>query len=109
MTTITQAIESMPEAEWELRKLLWEEHACPLKYGDDGERQCASCRIDFVRDPVSVIKARTQERNETRMVEYLNSRKAPIRMECSECGIESTEDECPECGAKTEPVDRDGI
>ena len=37
-----------------LRGLLWEQHPCECKYGDDGELQCNRLPfiIDFKRDPV---------------------------------------------------------
>ena len=37
------------------RKLLWLNHGCNNLYGDDGEMQCANCRIDFLRDSVETI------------------------------------------------------
>lgn len=41
-----------------LRKLLWEQHPCKGKYGDDGERQCSRLPfiIDFKRDPIERIE-----------------------------------------------------
>lgn len=47
----------MTESE-QLRELLWLRHGCTGLYGDDGEMQCSTCRIDFKRDSVKVIKKR---------------------------------------------------
>jgi len=35
-----------------LRQMLWFRHGCSVGslYGDDGEMQCNSCGIDFLRD-----------------------------------------------------------
>ena len=43
-----------------LRKLLWSRHGChgACLYGDDGELQCNSCRLDFKRDSASSIATR---------------------------------------------------
>lgn len=43
-----------------LRKLLWLRHGCSLEslYGDDGEMQCNTCRIDFKRDAAKAIADR---------------------------------------------------
>ena len=40
-----------------LRRLLWQLHGCSIEahYGDDGEMQCHSCRLDFKRDSVARI------------------------------------------------------
>ncbi len=39
-----------------LRTLLWLMHGHPESlYGDDGERQCARCPLDFKRDPIDRI------------------------------------------------------
>lgn len=39
------------------RKGLWVNHGCPFAalYGDDGEMQCGSCRIDFKREPLAEL------------------------------------------------------
>ncbi len=44
----------------ELRKLLWLNHGCSITtlYGDDGEMQCSSCRMDFKRDSIDLISKR---------------------------------------------------
>lgn len=44
----------------ELRELLWIRHGCPTiaLYGDDGERQCSKCLLDFKRLPVKEITER---------------------------------------------------
>ena len=41
-----------------IRKTLWLGHGCTISalYGDDGERQCNSCRIDFRRDSFDRIE-----------------------------------------------------
>ncbi len=59
----------IPETERKLRELLFAEHSCAGKYGDDGERQCAECVIDFLRDPVDEIERKIQSRNFQRMTE----------------------------------------
>lgn len=48
-----------------LRELVWYGHGCSgaALYGDDGEMQCAECRIDFKRDSVTEIQQRLQARN----------------------------------------------
>lgn len=42
-----------------LRKLLWLRHGCPViqLYGDDGEMQCGTCGIDFVRATAETIQS----------------------------------------------------
>lgn len=42
-----------------LRYLLWLRHGCSLAalYGDDSERQCGACGIDFQRQPVAEMAA----------------------------------------------------
>lgn len=42
-----------------LRRLLWLRHGCPVQtlYGDDGEMQCGTCGIDFVRATAETIQA----------------------------------------------------
>ena len=64
---------SMSKDEWMLRQMLWEEHPCELKYGDDGERQCGKCVIDFLRDDVESIRNRIDERNNKRFEEYIRN------------------------------------
>ena len=45
------------------RELLWLRHGCTgvALYGDDGEMQCNSCRIDFRRDNANFIEKRLIE------------------------------------------------
>jgi hypothetical protein len=45
----------LPREERILRRLLWLRHGHDGLYGDDGEMQCARCRLDFLRDSVEVI------------------------------------------------------
>jgi hypothetical protein len=46
-----------PEEEnFTLRRLLFQEHPCQEKYGDDGQMQCNACVIDFRRDAVDRIE-----------------------------------------------------
>lgn len=47
-----------PEDNKILRELLWLRHGCPIVslYGDDGERQCNHCKIDFKRDDPAEIR-----------------------------------------------------
>jgi len=56
-----------PRNEEILRELLWMEHQCEGKYGDDGEMQCGKCLIDFRRDSAKDIAIKTQKRNDERM------------------------------------------
>jgi len=46
-----------------LRKILWIRHGCSFGslYGDDGEMQCNSCGIDFLRDTEEQIHNRFYE------------------------------------------------
>jgi hypothetical protein len=50
-----------------LRRLLFLQHPCNGKYGDDGEMQCGSCLIDFKRNPVDVIDSHLQIMAENRL------------------------------------------
>ena len=69
-----RGLPKLPEPEGTLRRLLWDEHSCIRKYGDDGERSCGACYIDFLRDPVPKIKKRLEERNHKRLMAYLVER-----------------------------------
>src|SRR5580698_6357497 len=51
------------------RILLWATHGCTEKYGDDGELQCNSCKIDFKRNSISDIDAKICERGVRILVE----------------------------------------
>lgn len=53
-----QAITEKQNDELDLRYLPWLNHGCagPSLYGDDGEMQCHSCRLDFKRDSVRDIE-----------------------------------------------------
>lgn len=51
-----------------LRQLLFKEHPCPGKYGDDGELQCSRCHIDFRRDSVAEIAAKLTVRDIDRVM-----------------------------------------
>lgn len=60
-----------------LRMLLWAQHPCQGKYGDDGELQCNKCRIDFKRDSVIAIEKKITFKNlqafsESKDTEILN-------------------------------------
>lgn len=44
-----------------LRELLWLNHGHLGLYGDDGEKQCGTCMIDFKRTPASDIKYRFEQ------------------------------------------------
>lgn len=44
-----------------LRELLWLRHGCRGIYGDDGERQCGQCMIDFKRDAAAKIQDRFEK------------------------------------------------
>ena len=57
---VSKYYEELPKAELILRRLLWLRHGCQFGalYRDDGEMQCGSCRIDFLRDTAEEIEAR---------------------------------------------------
>lgn len=51
----------LSDEERTLRRMLWLRHDPShfhLLYGDDGEMQCAECRIDFLRMPPQEIEER---------------------------------------------------
>jgi hypothetical protein len=49
----------MTKDEQILREMLWLHHGViHMLYGDDGEMQCNTCMIDFVRDSVEQISYR---------------------------------------------------
>jgi len=54
--------EGWPRNEEILRELLWMEHQCEGKYGDDGEMQCGKCLIDFRRDSAKDIASKTKKK-----------------------------------------------
>jgi len=43
-------VQRLREENNHLRRLLWIRHGCTTLYGDDGEMQCSTCQIDFLRD-----------------------------------------------------------
>jgi len=53
-----QKIEEAVKDNKVLRRILWEQHPCEGKYGDDGELQCNLfiAPIDFKRDSVAEIE-----------------------------------------------------
>lgn len=53
------AKEQMEKENVELRELLWVFHMDHFRhlYGDDGERQCSLCQVDFKRDSVEDLRA----------------------------------------------------
>lgn len=53
-----------------LRQALFDGHGCPLKYGDDGELQCARLpMIDFKRDSITDIRLKSMIHGQKRMDE----------------------------------------
>ena len=70
---IENVLANMSEDERMLRQMLWEEHSCDMKYGDDGERQCGACVIDFMRDSVETIREQINKRNHKRLIEFCQS------------------------------------
>ena len=62
--------EHWPKNEEILRELLFMEHHCDAKYGDDGEMQCGKCMIDFRRDSAEEIKRKIAARNLERMKKW---------------------------------------
>lgn len=61
--------ETLRADEHRLRALLWATHSECILYGDDGEMQDNSCRIDFKRDPVSRIEQRIFDRGLRKLAE----------------------------------------
>jgi len=56
-----------------LRELLWLRHGCGIigLYGDDGERQCAKCMIDFKRDSAELIKEKWEKIGKGKLEKFL--------------------------------------
>lgn len=63
--------EHWPKNEEILRELLFMEHHCDAKYGDDGEMQCSKCLIDFRRDSAETIRDKIQKRNNERLKKFV--------------------------------------
>lgn len=59
--SIKECLAKMSQEEYLLREMLWARHGCQGIYGDDGERQCGECRLDFIRDTPQEIAARFDE------------------------------------------------
>lgn len=57
-----------------LRELLWLRHGCTGLYGDDGERQCESCMLDFKRDSAQKISDRFEEIGRIAMEEHFKTK-----------------------------------
>jgi len=67
--------ESLEEENYLLRYLLWNEHPCEGKYGDDGEMQCGACGIDFKRDNADTIQTKLFQ---TRLLKYAVGQKIVV-------------------------------
>jgi hypothetical protein len=65
------------KAEETLRELLFRQHPCDGKYGDDGEMQCAACKIDFRRDTAEEIRTKMNEVVKARIAAYAKEREDP--------------------------------
>lgn len=50
---LEQELRNAEAVEGWLRELLWLRHGHDALYGDDGERQCPRCGVDFKRDPLA--------------------------------------------------------
>jgi hypothetical protein len=60
---IRKQLDKQFDAESALRQELWLRHGCPVValYGDDGERQCHYCRLDFKRHDLADLVARVEQ------------------------------------------------
>jgi len=67
--------DSLEEENYLLRYLLWNEHPCEGKYGDDGEMQCGACGIDFKRDNADTIQTKLFQ---TRLLKYAAGQKIVV-------------------------------
>jgi len=56
------------------RELLWLRHGCTNLYGDDGERQCGSCMLDFKRDSAQKISDRFEEIGRKTLEEHFKTK-----------------------------------
>ena len=65
-TTLYKAPPDLARENYKLRMMLFMAHGVVGKhclYGDDGERHCNTCMIDFVRDSVDEIERKIHEYN----------------------------------------------
>jgi len=54
-----------------LRRLLWLYHGHKEGlYGDDGEMQCAECRLDYKRDNIELIEKHFNDMEIKRMLDF---------------------------------------
>ena len=53
-----------------LRRLLWLYHGHQGLYGDDGEMQCAQCRLDYKRDDIETIEKHFNDLELKRMLDF---------------------------------------
>ena len=53
-----------------LRRLLWLNHGHGNLYGDDGEMQCAECRLDYKRDNIELIEKHFNDMEIKRMLDF---------------------------------------
>lgn len=62
----------LADLEIKYRERLWLNHGCPQRalYGDDGERQCSACGIDFKRRPLDELEKLISDRAEARMIAW---------------------------------------
>jgi Restriction alleviation protein Lar len=54
--TLSETVKEAEEVELELRQLMWAGHGHLGIYGDDGEMQCAKCRVDYKRAPLHDVR-----------------------------------------------------
>lgn len=65
--TISERSMELEQENTRLREMLWFNHGHqghPILYGDDGEMQCNTCRIDFKRDSAEEIQRKVRAYNE---------------------------------------------
>jgi len=72
---LVEEVEKLKAENKKLRQLLWQEHPCEGKYGDDGELQCNSyiCVIDFKRNSVKTLEDSLFKRSLIKYKEYTDA------------------------------------
>ncbi len=87
--TVKFRLKSLIQGERILREMLWHMHGCDSAslYGDDGERSCNSCMIDFVRQSPLSIKERIDQLAMEKISKY--------KPDCGSCTLRFSP-HCPE-------------
>ena len=76
------ARKDLEEENIKLRDLLWQHHGhMAYLYGDDGEKQCAKCFLDFKRDDIDTIVERCAPDDASLLQQKINRLKAFIQKE----------------------------